>query len=308
MKPLFRPLVSVIIPTYNCSGEFLIEAIESALNQTYSPLEVIVVDDGSTNDTAAIVARYGDRVRYVYKENGGTPSARNVGMSYAKGELVSLLDHDDRWLPTKIEKQVPYFEQVDVGLVHGGARFFRTESGEITGESLPAPVLSFHDLVAWCPVCCGTTMFRKSVVDDLGGFDESLRGTDDWDLWIRIAQTHKVLGHDEILSEIRLHDKNQGNDSDTMFPHVMAVIEKTSHIHSNCAACERALRSARNQARREYYARLSGFSGQAFQRGEYLRALQIKFRGLQRDPAALLRLPLRTVQKIREFASKRAVQ
>ena len=307
MSTHFQPTVSAIIPTYN-SSIFLKEAIESALNQTYSPLEIIVVDDGSTDDTAEVVARYGDRVRYIHKTNGGTSSARNVGLAHATGELISLLDHDDRWLPTKIEKQVHYFEPTDVGMVHGGARFFRTETGEITSEVPAPPVLRFHDLVGWCLVCCGTTMFRKSVVDELGGFDESLRGTDDWDLWIRIALHHRVLGVEETLSEIRVHAGNQGSAIDTMFPHVMAVIDKSSRIHTNCDACRKALWSARAGARRDYYVRASESATRALKQGHYFKAVQLKLRGLKRDPAALLRLPLRALQKLRRPVMKRVTE
>src|SRR5690242_14976762 len=116
-----QPSVSVIIPTYN-RARFVGEAVASALAQTLPPLEVIVVDDGSTDDTADVVARLNDpRVVYLRQENAGPATARNTGVEAARGDLIALLDSDDRWLPRKLELQVPLFEgDGKIGLVYGG--------------------------------------------------------------------------------------------------------------------------------------------------------------------------------------------
>src|SRR5208283_2367398 len=99
------PLVSVVIPTYNC-GRYICETVESALGQTYSPVEIIVVDDGSTDDTRERLTTYGDRVRYIYQQNTGPAVARNRGVQDAQGDWIAFLDADDLWLPYRLELQV----------------------------------------------------------------------------------------------------------------------------------------------------------------------------------------------------------
>ncbi|HEX3110532.1 MAG TPA: glycosyltransferase family A protein, partial [Thermoanaerobaculia bacterium] len=110
--------VSVVIPSYNYA-RYLGEAIDSALGQTLPPLEVIVVDDGSTDDTPAVLAAYGDRIRVLRQKNAGVAVARNSGIAAARGECVAFLDADDVWLPRKLELQIPLFTD-SVGLVHCG--------------------------------------------------------------------------------------------------------------------------------------------------------------------------------------------
>ena len=111
------PLVTVVIPTYNY-GRYICQTVESALGQTYSPVEIIVVDDGSTDDTRERLTAYGDRVRYIYLQNRGVSTARNIGIQAARGEFVALLDSDDLWLPDKLERQVTVgIHQPDIGLV-----------------------------------------------------------------------------------------------------------------------------------------------------------------------------------------------
>ena len=115
-----EPLVSVIIPCYN-QGKYLAEAIESALNQTYPHVEVIVVNDGSTDNTAEVAARYAGRITYVEQENGGPSAARNAAIGVATGSLIAHLDSDDRWSPQKLERQVPMFADPQKTAFHSGS-------------------------------------------------------------------------------------------------------------------------------------------------------------------------------------------
>src|SRR6185437_7736239 len=136
-----QPLVSIITPTYN-QPLLLVEAIDSVAAQTYPHWEHIVVDDGSTDDTRTIVEsamrRIGDRLRYIYQANAGTAAARNTGIRRSNGELIALLDHDDRWLPQKLSRQVIMFEEdPDLGLAYGGIRFIELPEGRATGEYIP---------------------------------------------------------------------------------------------------------------------------------------------------------------------------
>ncbi|MCG8511036.1 MAG: glycosyltransferase family 2 protein [Rhodospirillales bacterium] len=210
------PLVSVIIPVYN--GEaFVVEAVNSALAQTYSNLEVVIVDDGSPDNAAKLVqTRYQDeaRVRLVRQPNTGTAAARNTGIRYARGTLIALLDQDDRWLPEKLVRQVPLFDDPQVGLVHTGGCVVDVETGRITSTYHAAEQLALPDLVRWCKVGCATTLIRRDVLDQIGLFNPDLGGVDDWDMWIRIAAAgYKVRGIAEPLVEIREHTDNQGKRS-----------------------------------------------------------------------------------------------
>lgn len=241
----FHPLVSVIIPTYN-QPEFLVEAVDSVLAQTYPHVEVIVVDDGSRDHTAQVVAdRYGERVRYIYQENAGTAAARNTGIEAATGELIALLDHDDRWLPQKLERQVPYFaNHPEAGLVFTGGRSFDGRDGRTLSEFETAATLDFHDLLEWCYIVCATTMFPKRVVEEVGGFDAKLRGSDDWDMWIRISARYKVIGCPEALTELRIHGANQGHLVEPLKPDsILGCINKPRALHPDCPRCREALAS-----------------------------------------------------------------
>jgi glycosyltransferase involved in cell wall biosynthesis len=284
------PLVSVIIPTYNGS-RFLAETIESALAQTYPHKEILVVDDGSTDDTRAVVSRYEGSVRYVYQANAGTAAARNTGIRAASGSLIALLDHDDRWLPHKLERQVPYFlEDPEVGLCHTGGRVVDAHDGHVTSEYLPRPVLDVHDLMRWCVVGCATTMFPRAVVEEVGTFDPEVSGADDWDMWIRIALDHKVVGCLEILVEIREHEGNQGKRIERMFSIVRRVVEKHPSVHPGCRLCAEAHREARRRLLDDYYAKTAAQAVRAWRHGRYVDGVRLRLQAIARNPAALKRL------------------
>lgn len=172
--------VSVVIPAYN-AAEWISEAIESALAQTCPPIEIIVVDDGSTDDTALTAGRFAAPVRVLRKPNGGPASARNFGIAEASGEWIALLDADDRWVPAKLEKQLS-LAGPDVALIHTGL--------ENEEEEHDAPdTLTFDDL--WQANCIGNSsvLVRRDAVIALGGFDEDprLKSVEDYHFWLRLA-------------------------------------------------------------------------------------------------------------------------
>jgi glycosyltransferase involved in cell wall biosynthesis len=133
-----QPLVSVIIPTFQ-SARYIVEAVESVLGQTYAPIEIIVVDDGSTDDTRERLRPYFDRLRYVYLENSGPSKARNHGVRLARGELIAFLDADDRWLSNKLETQIRcLMNEPTAALVHstslvGETSFAETSTRDFSG-------------------------------------------------------------------------------------------------------------------------------------------------------------------------------
>ncbi len=187
------PLVSVVIPTYNRCNR-LAGAIDSVLQQTYAPLELIVVDDGSTDGTTDMLKGHGDGIRVIRQENRGVSGARNTGVRAAKGGLIALLDSDDRWLPGKLEHQVAYFQsspqamicQTEEIWIRGGKRVnpkkrHRKFSGMIFEKTLPL-----------CLVSPSAVMMRASLFKEVGLFDEDLPACEDYDLWLRITWKYPV--------------------------------------------------------------------------------------------------------------------
>lgn len=124
-------LVSVIIPFYN-GVEWLEEAVQSVLDQTYKNFEILVINDGSPEDVSGFLAKYGDKIRYFYKENGGSATARNLGLKEAKGEYYALLDSDDIWLPEKTELQIAFMDKSGAMWSHTGFYFWYPETGKLT--------------------------------------------------------------------------------------------------------------------------------------------------------------------------------
>jgi len=181
--------VSVIIPAYN-AARFLTAALDSVFRQDYPLFEVIVVDDGSTDDTAAVLRPYADRVTILGQENAGVSAARNRGLAAARGEWVVFLDADDQFLPAKLADQTALFTRhPSLAMVHSGWQLV-DEDDRFLRNVEPwrhCPRLDLETWLLWKPVFPGAMMFRRRVVQAAGGFDESLRQAEDVDLVLRIA-------------------------------------------------------------------------------------------------------------------------
>jgi len=185
--------VSVVIPTYNC-GPFAVEAVRSVLAQTVPAHEIIVVDDGSTDDTASRVAEFGSRVRYIRKENGGVSSARNRGIAEATGDLIAFLDADDVWHPRKLEIQVTVLENhPEIGLVGTSTYNWPTAIHPSPPDlNVPLEEITFDKLLTRNRLCTSTVVARASAIRAAGEFDCSLQGPEDYDMWLRIARQSTI--------------------------------------------------------------------------------------------------------------------
>ncbi len=191
-----RPLVSVLIPAYDVE-EYVAAAIESALDQTYPHVEVVVVNDGSTDGTAAAIAPYRDRITYVDQANRGLAGARNEAIRASSGSLLALLDADDLWLPDRLEHCVTVLEQEpDVGLVtsdafliEDGVRTERHCYGDRRVYPFPGPDDDQLEIIALRNFLFVSVVFRRELVDRFGGFDESLARAEDYELWTRLLLT-----------------------------------------------------------------------------------------------------------------------
>ena len=207
-----QPLVSAVIPTYNY-GRYLSRAVDSVLGQTHAPIECIVVDDGSTDDTLSVLARYRDRIRVITQLNSGAPAAKNTGIRTATGDFIALLDADDWWEPQKIERQLRVFGQnPGLGAVGCGVRQVDRLGRELLLEIRPQPVSQWQrNLRAiatrnlWVGGSQSGILARKTVFDEIGPFDESLGAAEDWDMWMRLVARYSIYNLGDILVNIERH-------------------------------------------------------------------------------------------------------
>ncbi len=202
------PLVSVIVPAHNCAA-YLPAALDSILTQQYPNLEVIVVDDGSSDGSAEIAERYGPPVKVVRQKNQGPAAARNRGATEAQGQYLAFLDGDDLWLPGKLVAQMKHLlAHPEIGIVYGGFQCWHANKD----GTYPPPECFFPDrqrdgldmgLSGWIYhrqlldsyICIITAVIPRRLFETLGGFDESLRVGEDYDFWLRASQivpAHKL--------------------------------------------------------------------------------------------------------------------
>lgn len=240
------PLVSVVIPTYNYA-HFVSQAIQSVLDQTFRDFEIIVVDDGSTDDTFQVVSPFGDPVRYIRQANRGPNAARNTGIRTSTGKYVALLDADDLWLPHKLESQIPLIEaDPEVGLVYASMYLFDSETGAIVDWHPPSRCRQGHVLRQLYMdqfVPSPTPLIRRKVFDEVGYFDESVVSPDDWEMWLRIAARYKFAFVREPLAMYRVHASIAGSKHYDLYEmEMLAFFEKAAKIYSRQLGSLRRLR------------------------------------------------------------------
>jgi glycosyltransferase involved in cell wall biosynthesis len=187
------PLVSVIIPTYN-RASFLLEAIDSVFMQTFENVELIVIDDGSTDETAEALKKYQDRLIYQVQDNQGVSAARNYGLLLSQGKWIAFLDSDDLWLPKKLETQLHFFSQnpeavicqTDEIWIRNGRRVNPQKKHQKFSGDIFAPSLKL------CLVSPSAVMIQRDLFDRVGCFDEALPACEDYDLWLRISSQFPI--------------------------------------------------------------------------------------------------------------------
>lgn len=222
--------VSAIVPAYN-AAPYLREAIDSALAQEGAEVEVVVVDDGSTDATPSVIASFGGRIKALRQENRGLPAARNAGIAAATGDTLAFLDADDTWEPGKSRAQLAYLaEHPGCGLVF--CDVYRMDAaGRRIGPILGPQVASiptgrcFDRLFLGNFVLVPAVMVRRSVFDQVGPFDESLRSCEDYDLWLRIAEVAEVGIVPQALASWREHAGQMSRHRDRMLACEIQVLE-----------------------------------------------------------------------------------
>lgn len=227
------PKVSVVIPAYNAMA-YLPETVESVLRQTFTDFEVLIIDDGSSDQIVQWASQVTDpRVKLISQENQGISGARNIGIDYAKGEYVAFLDADDIWEPTKLEKQVRCLEDNPaVGLVNTWV-LLTDERGKSTGRMgiSHAEGDVWKQLVEFKTVCCcaSTPLIRRCCFEIVGVFDRDLSGLADWDMWVRIASHYSFALLKQPLVRYRHHPNNMSKNYQGMLKDFRTAVEKAFH-------------------------------------------------------------------------------
>jgi glycosyltransferase involved in cell wall biosynthesis len=206
------PTVSIIVPTYNSSA-YIYETIDSLLAQTFKDYEIIIVDDGSTDDTQEKLKIYGDKIKYIYQSNQGPSVARNNGITLAVGKYIAFLDSDDLWLSEKLELQVNFMENnPDYGLVSCDALAFKDNQIIVQSMSKERPLKSgwvLEDLLKENFLNTNNVLIRRDVFNTLGMFDINIVFSEDYEMWLRIAEKYMIGYVDLILTKYRLHSTNR---------------------------------------------------------------------------------------------------
>jgi glycosyltransferase involved in cell wall biosynthesis len=263
-------LVSIIIPCYN--GEaYLQEAIESALAQTYQPVEVIVVDDGSTDRSSEIALKF--PVRYIRQPNRGLTKSRNLGVGKSRASYVVFLDADDRLKPDAITTGIRVLAERPECAMAVGDHVFVSREGRQLADSLKEclPASHYEALLKSNFIeMISTVLFRRSVLEDVGGFDTRLRVAEDYELYLRIARDYPICCHSTVVAEYRMHQANASHNSALMLAMTLEVLKSQQ-------------RYVRGDARR-LFAFLEGIRGWRKQYGRQLASeLARSYRTLQMD-------------------------
>jgi glycosyltransferase involved in cell wall biosynthesis len=226
--------VDIIIPAFN-AAKYLPAALESVSSQTFDDWQILLVDDGSTDNTAEVVApfldRFGSKIRFIRQSNRGLPAARNVAIQASTAEFLALLDADDVWLPCRLSESLKAFaERPQVGLAYGlvthidqegrlGGTF---EGNRRNAEGRIAPYIYMRKVELPCP----TVTFRRRCIDEVGIFDETMRATEDRDLWLRIALRYEVAFVPKVIAYYRLSPNSMSADSQRMLKAQLHFIRK----------------------------------------------------------------------------------
>jgi glycosyltransferase involved in cell wall biosynthesis len=227
--PTLSP-VSVVIPAYNYA-DFVGLAIQSVLQQDHADFELLVVDDGSTDGTAALVTSFSDpRIRYIHQANAGLSAARNTGIRQARHPLIAFLDADDEWLPTHLSTATAVFARLDPSfalVAAGGSRIDRFGNalsaypGIARDREVPVA-----DIVLKTRFMPSAVVVRREAFAECGLFDTALRSSEDRDMWIRIGRRHRLFKLAAITTHIRKHSDNMSKQADRMRASMKTVLAR----------------------------------------------------------------------------------
>jgi glycosyltransferase involved in cell wall biosynthesis len=269
--------VSVVLPVYNGSAT-LARAIDSVLSQTHRKLELIVVDDGSSEPADHVIEKYAgeSRLRYLRKPNGGVASARNFGVEHSSGDVIAFCDQDDHWLPHKLALQLEALSDPATALVYG---WVHVDGGVKSRDLKPTLRGScFNDLLNRNFMSCCTVIVRKSALLDVGGFDEDRRlsGCDDWFVWLKIALKYKIDVTPQTVAVYSLHESNYSKNESKMLTAALCCLDKLQAYDTAAEVPGQQLVAARRNVYLHYATNLR-WQGQFREAGQaYLSAWRLQ--------------------------------
>lgn len=256
MKPIEPDLVSIIMPCYNYA-RFLPDAIESVARQTYRKFELIIVDDGSTDNTAEVAARY-PFARYIRQNNQGLCSARNNGVRHSRGEFLVFLDPDDMLMRTALEAGVNSMKaKPECAFVSGNCQFLDASGSPIRTAQSPQLIEKDHYYALlylnyiWNPA---NVMYRRSLFEAVGGFDTSFTTSEDYEIYLRIARRYPVWCHGKIVARYRKHGAGITSQAERMLKYSLLVLERQRDFIRGNERFEKQLRRGLG-LHREHYGR-----------------------------------------------------
>ncbi len=258
------PLVSVIVPCYN-GAAFLEEALRSALAQSYPKVEVVVVDDGSTDSSAEIARRF--PVRYIRQENRGLCEARNRGIRESKGSYLVFLDADDRLKPQAIATGLGALAlRPDCAMTVGDHVFIAANGSYLANSTKEDPLDSHYEALLKSNFIemISSVLFRRSIFDEVGGFDATLRVAEDYELYLRIARTWPIFCHPAVIAEYRMHGANTSRDSELMLTTTLQVLKSQARYLDNDSGRLIAFREGVRSWRKQYGRQLAAELGRSY--------------------------------------------
>jgi len=291
------PLVSVVIPTYN-RARFISQSIESVEQQTFKNYEIIVVDDGSNDNTAELLQlRYGKKIVYIRKQdNQGLAAARNTGVEAARGKYIAFLDDDDQWLPEKLEMQVVLMQHnPSLGLAYCNA-YLVNESNTLIKEIQGSKRgYIFDDMLTSNHFGISSVLLQKKVFLETGLFDECLSALEDWDLWIRVSKMYEVDFVNRALVTYRMHSNNMSNNLMNMERSTFMVLDK----HWRTIYADKKNEQKRNAV---YSSHCVNFAWKQYFFGDTTAFRRLIMQALQYDPLHCVIVPGGRDLRIRERA------
>jgi glycosyltransferase involved in cell wall biosynthesis len=306
--------ITVAIAAYN-AAEYLREAIDSVLAQTCLPFEIVVVDDGSTDHTRQVCELFGGRVRYIYQENDGTAGigARWKSIQEARGEWIALLDHDDRWFPTKLQRQIEALEQwPDSGVIftryqnidERGHRFEPSES-QVSDETIRFDCIdALHHLLRSNPYCPSSALVRRSALIEDGPPSKTSCG--DWSDWFRITRKYPMVVVDQNLTEYRVTSEQFCSNKDYLATRMReSLMSQKAYLHDGCAACKAAFRAGEAHVKQIFSVAARAYLDQyhaALTAGDTAKALPLLKQAMRAAPMEVLR-PRRFAAASRNYAT-----
>lgn len=290
-------LVSVIIPCYN-HAHFLGEAIDSALRQTYFPIEVIIVDDGSTDEIAQIIVTR-PSIRYVRQDNMGLAHARNTGLSHSSGEYVIFLDADDRLLPDAITTGVRALEaRKECAFVFGTYIAIGTRKGL---SNLPRDQNYDYAELLKCNFIGnpGSVLYNRWVFSAVGTFDESNSPAADYDLYLRVASRFPIFCHHQAVVEYRKHRDNMSNDARVMLKATLIALQNQQRHISQFPNLKEAYRAGRRNLKNSYGEPLIMRTYETLREGKYWDAMTNAYTLMRFFPERLFMFATRKIRKLK---------